>query len=64
MDENATSAPDRLSKLSDGANSEGGLIKAIQKSFAQHIQKAQRVSRATEESVDAMDLKFKCDNCN
>ena len=64
MDENATDASERLSKLSDGANSEGGLIIAIQKSFAQHIQKAQRVSRTTEEDVDTMDFKFKCDNCD
>ncbi len=64
MDENATDASGRLSKLSDRANSEGGLIIAVQKSFAQHIQKAQRVSRTTEEDIDAMDFIFKCDNCN
>ncbi len=36
---------------------------AAQKSFGQHVQKARRMCRTTEEEANAMDFKFHCEVC-
>ncbi len=56
IDDNCTEASERLSSLSTGAGYEGGLVVATHKSFGQHVQKARRMCRTTEEEVDEIDL--------
>ncbi len=56
LDENAEAAQERLSLPSPAANCERGLNVAGHKSFVQHVQKAQRVTRTAEKDVEKMDF--------
>ncbi len=58
LDENAEAAQEQFSLLSPAANSEGGLNVAAHERIVQHVQKAKRLPRTTEEDVEKMDLSF------
>ncbi len=60
---NAEVGQEWLFLLSHAANSEGGLNIAAHKSVVQHVQKAQKVIRTTEEDVEIMDSKFQRPDC-
>ncbi len=58
LDENGEATQERLSVLSPGANSEGRINVVLYKSFAQYIEKAQKITRTTEEDVKKIDFKL------
>ena len=63
LDEDGAVATERLALLSISTESGGGLGVAPQKSFGQHVKKAQRLACTNEGDLDAMGFKEICESC-